>query len=136
MKESQIADLVWQRALSPAGAGEKSGDAALRAVLRFHSEAMSAGVLHALGSFSAEELASMQEGYRLFGFNEIARLIATPVNEDADPDDLDDAEEELDEAYAEAIPLDQAIIQAFEAHLHASPDMYAPVAEQSDGIGN
>jgi hypothetical protein len=128
--------MVWQRARSPAGAGGQVGDTALRAVLRFHSEAMSAGVRHALGSFSEEELASIQDGYRLYGFNEITRLIATPLDEDADPDDLDESEEQLDDAYAEAVPLDQTLVQAFEAHLRANPGMYAPVQEQTDGIDN
>jgi hypothetical protein len=133
MNQARVADAIWNRALAPDGPDELGGDTALRAVLRFHTEAMSAGVRHAVGSFSDEELVDVQDAYRLYGFDDIARLIGSPVDDDADPDDHDELEEALDEAYEAVIPLDQTIVQAFEAHLRDNPDMYAPIEAESDG---
>jgi hypothetical protein len=124
MATSEFSDKIWNRALDPAGASLREGDKALGAMLRFHNEAMSAGVLHAIGYFSPEERAAAQHGYRLYGFDAVAELISTPIDDDADPDDLEDLDDELDDAYAAAIPLDDTIVQAFEAHLASHPQMY------------
>lgn len=128
MDARQLSEKIWNRALGPAGAAEREGDKALRALLRFHGEAMSAGVLHALSYSSPEQLAAAQYGYRFYGFDAVAELIGTPIDEDADPDQLDERESELDDAYGAAIPLDGTIAHAVEAHLKACPEMYAPLS--------
>lgn len=122
-------DRIWNRALGPADGADRDGDAALRAVLEFHSMAMNGGVLHAIQRTPAGELARAREAYRLYGFAGVAGLIATPIDEDADPDDLDDLEEELDGAYADDIPGDETLRRAVEAHIHSAPDAYAPVRQ-------
>ena len=131
MPASEDVDGIWNRALGPAGAGERAGDAALRAVLAFHNMAMNGGVLHALQQTLPGELVAAREGYRSYGFVEIDKLLAMRIDEledeDADPDDLDDLEEELDDAYGDAIASDETLLRAVEAHIHSVPDSYAPV---------
>ena len=131
MPTSEDADGIWNRALGPAGAAERTGDAALRAVLAFHNRAMNGGVLHAMQQTPPGELAAAREGYRSYGFTEIDKLLAMRIDEledeDADPDDLGDLEEELDDAYGDAIASDETLLRAVEAHIRSTPDSYAPV---------
>jgi len=126
MDQQDVGNRIWNRALGEAGTGQREGDKALRALLAFHSEAMGAGVLHALGHFSPEQLAAAQYGYCFFGFDAIADLIASPVDEDEDLDASDARESELDDAYGAIIPLDDTIRKVFEAHLLSHPEMYTP----------
>jgi len=127
MDPQEASNRIWNRALGEASPGQREGDEALRALLVFHNEAMHAGVLHALGHFSPEQLAAAQHGYCFFGFDAIADLIASPVDEDEDLDGSDARESELDDAYHAVIPLDGTIISAFEAHFLSHPQMYAPL---------
>lgn len=122
-------DGIWNRALGPAGAGERAGDGALRAVLAFHNIAMNGGVLHAMRQTPPGELAAAREGYRSYGFTDIDKLLAMRIDEDeeADPDNLDDLEEELDDAYGDAIASDETLLRAVEAHIRSALDSYAPV---------
>jgi len=127
MPASDDVDRIWNRALGPAGAGERPGDAALRAVLAFHNKAMNGGVLHAMQQTPPGELAAAREGYRSYGLTEIDKLLAMPIDADAEPDDLDDLEEELDDAYGDAIASDETLLDAVEAHIRSAPGSYAPV---------
>jgi len=127
MDSQEVSSKIWNRTLGEASAGEREGDKALRALLLFHNEAMSAGVLHALGYFSPEQLTAAQDGYRFYGFCAIADLIASPVDEDEDLDASAQREGEFDNAYHAVIPVDDTIAKAFEAHCLSHPEMYAPL---------
>lgn len=127
MDPQAASNRIWNRALGGAGAAQREGDRALRALLVFHGEAMQTGVLNALRCLSPEQLAAAQDGYRFFGFDAVADLIASPVDEDENLDVSAVRESELDNAYDAVIPLDDAIARAFAAHLLSHPDMYAPL---------
>ena len=127
MDPQEVSNRIWNRALGEAGAARRAGDMALRALLVFHSEAMHAGVLYALRSLSPEQLTAAQDGYRFFGFDAVADLIASPVDEDEDLDESDVRESELDNAYDAVVPLDGTITRAFEAHRLSHPELYAPL---------
>jgi hypothetical protein len=131
MPTSEDVEGIWNRALGPASAAERKGDAALRAVLAFHNRAMNGGVLHAMQQTPPGELEAAREGYRCYGFTEIDKLLALRIDEledeDADPDALDELEEELDDAYGDAIASDETLLRAVEAHIRSAPDAYAPL---------
>lgn len=93
---------------------------------------MNSGVLYALESADEEEFNQAVAGYRYYGFDDIAALLerAFPQSQQLGAMALSAAEAleaELDDAYTQRIPLDQVIVEAFEEHLAARPNEYAPV---------
>ena len=121
---ADAADRIWDRALKETGLAPRAGDSALKALLAFHGEAMNGGVLHAIGSSSAAELKAARDGYRYFGFDSIAKLIAPPSK---DEPDLDLLEERLDDEYYADIPDDEVLVRAVYAHIRSHPEAYAPI---------
>jgi hypothetical protein len=130
MYEQALADKIWNRACIGQEPASTAGDAALEAMLGFHSGAMNGGVLHSIEGFSLEELDVIKDGYRYFGIDEISELISAAqaaLQQGAAKEIL---AETLDRTYAVKIPDDATLIQAFEAHYDSSPESYAPVAER------
>jgi hypothetical protein len=134
VSDSAASDVVWNRAtrLIERGPGTPPGDAALAALLLFHSLAMNGGVLHAHEGLSADQLARAVAGYRFFGLTETADLVEQVARRaaDLDPDDFDAAEAlelEGDERYNALVPRDETVVAAFEAHFRDHPEDYAPV---------
>ena len=126
-------DLVWNRACETfdIGPGMPPGDAALAAVLLCHGMAMNGGLLHACEGLGADELSRAVAGYRLFGLDEVADLAVDMARRVADLDRSDpDAggllEEEANQRFFALVPDDDTVVRAFEAHLRAHPEAYAP----------
>jgi hypothetical protein len=95
--------------------------------------AMNGGVVHAVEGLTADELARAIEGYRFFGLDEVADLVAHVARQasDVDPDDVDAAERlelESNERFYALVRDDEAVAEAFRAHFHEHPEAYAPVA--------
>jgi hypothetical protein len=129
MYEQALADTIWNRACIGQEPASTAGDAALEAMLGFHSGAMNGGVLHSIECFSPEELDAIKDGYKYFGIEEISELISAAqaaLQDDADKEILAGT---LDRTYAAKIPDDATLIQTFEAHYESSPESYRPVAE-------
>ncbi len=128
------ADLVWNRAALEAGGNSPGeGDAALAALLAFHSIAMNGGVLHSAEIHSEDAIASALAGYRYFGLREAADAIEWTLvmlrdgDLDADDDLADRVEMEADERYSAAVPSDSVLSDAFEAFRRENPTAFAPV---------
>ena len=116
------ADKVWNRAC---GQGEcnspRVGDAALTALITFHSLAMNGGVLHAIETCSEAQITAAASGYRFFGQAEAASTVEAALAElrgiqsrGSDLTELEDLESVLDARYATHVPDDQALVVAFE----------------------
>lgn len=86
---------------------------------------MNGGVLHALETLSLDELAAAQNGYRYFGFGDIADLIAAGQAAIHRGQDRDLLETKLDQQYSMYIPEDETVVKAFEEHYKLSPDAYS-----------
>jgi hypothetical protein len=125
------ADEIWNRAVMQGGGpAPRSGDVALAAALRLHSLAMSGGLVDAVGRLRAAELDAAESGYRWLGLDPAARVVAIVRSEIGDGalDDDDRAEsleQRADEAYAQAIPTDQAVVDAFQARFSDDPQAFA-----------
>jgi hypothetical protein len=131
--EIPASDLVWNRAceefdITP---GMPRGDAALAALLLCHGMAMNGGLPHAVEGLEAEELARAIAGYRFFGLDEVADLVADVARQaaDLDPSDLDAADQlevRSNERFYALVPDDDSVAGAFQAHFREHPEDYAP----------
>jgi hypothetical protein len=119
---------VWNRAaMKRGGESPRPGDRALVSLLRVHGRAMNGGVLHAVES---DELTAALDAYRFFGLHDAAmvldeyrrRLEASPSS-----DELDQLEPEADLRYADVIPDDSTLVEAFERLYASEPNLFAPV---------
>ena len=127
MYEQALAERIWNRACIGQEPASMAGDAALEAMLSFHSGAMNGGVLHSIECFSPESLDDIKGGYRYFGIDEISELInaaQASLRQGAYEEIL---AETLDRKYAAKIPDDETLIRAFKAHYKSSPESYSPV---------
>ncbi len=122
------ADLVWNRAaMEDGGATPASGDIALASLLCAHGLAMNGGVLHAVELLTPEELSAAQDGYRFYGFGEVANLLASAkILFDAD-DNLERHESRLDSEYQAYVPDDSSLGQRFEERFAANPSDFSPL---------
>lgn len=111
---------VWNRAaLEGGGPGALAGDRALASLLLVHGMVMNGGVWHATEVLSAGELAAGLDGYRFFGFTELAEILVGVENAS------DQAFDKLDELYWHYIPADDTIGAAFEEKFAAHPELFA-----------
>ena len=128
MYEQALADRIWNRACIGQEPASMAGDAALEAMLRFHSGAMNGGVLHSIECFSPESLDDIKDSYSYFGIDEISELISAAQASLQQGTDEEILAETLDLKYAEKIPDDETLIRAFETHYKSSSESYSPVA--------
>src|SRR5260370_28944495 len=71
------ADAIWNRAaLENGGPHPRAGDAALSAVLRLHSLAMSGGLLDAVERLTDAQLDAAESGYGWLGLPAAAQVVA------------------------------------------------------------
>jgi hypothetical protein len=117
---------VWNRAATEGGgASPRAGDEALSALLLAHGLVMSGGLSQAVDGLQPSELAAARQGYRFFGFEEVAKILERPI------DELEASEAELLSLYVDAIPDDQAIMDRFVEHFGEHPELYSPVEASS-----
>jgi hypothetical protein len=83
-----------------------------------HGYVMNGGVLHAIAGLSPDTLRAACAGYRYFGFDSVADLLATGA--------ASLSERAADDAYHRWIASDSVIGAAFSAHRARSPESYAP----------
>lgn len=117
---------IWNRAvLRAGGSAPREGDAALAALMLLHSLAMNGGLLDALESLKAPELAAAVAGYRFFGLTGAAgaiERIAARLAAGADPEKI---ENPANEEYWREIRDDETIATAFSRHRARRPEAYA-----------
>lgn len=121
---SEQSELIWKRACGNGPLAPGAGDTALMAVLTFHGLVMNAGVLYAIDCLSADELAAARNGYRYFGFGNVAGVIGAGQAAKAQGLDVALLEQTLEDAYG-AIIDDDVVMQAFEADYSRQPTAYA-----------
>jgi hypothetical protein len=113
------------------GSAPRSGDLALAAALSLHSLAMSGGLVDAIERLGPAELDAAESGYRWLGLDRAAQVVAT-VRSEIGSGALDDGERaeslelRADETYAQAIPGDQALVDAFQNKFSGDPHAFAP----------
>lgn len=119
---------LWNRACGNGAPVPGAGDTALATMLTFHGMVINVGVLDAIKTLNAEELAAARSGYRYFGFGNVAGIIG--AGQAAIVQDLDVAmhEETLEDAYA-AIVEEGVLMAAFTAHHARAPSAYAPLRD-------
>lgn len=114
---------IWNRAATEAGGSEpREGDTALAALLYLHGMVMNGGIDHAVEVLSPEEYTSALNGYRYFGFEQVAKVL-----ESASVVTTESQIEHLNKQYGEAVPNDSALMNAFQVKLQASPEAFTPV---------
>jgi hypothetical protein len=127
------ADLIWNRAAAESGGPSPGpGDAALSAVLRFHSLAMSGGVLDALECLSRVQIGEAVQGFRWFGLDEAASFLEAAFDQwqsaDRTPEVEVAMEAEFDPGYSMPIPSDDTIATAFRGRYAEDPLAFAPAS--------
>ncbi len=125
------ADEIWNRAaMQGGGLSPGPGDVALAAVLALHNLTMSGGLVDAVDRLESSELDAAELGYRWLGLDTAAQLV-TQVRAEIGNGALDDDERaeslemRADQEYARVIPLDQTLVDAFEAKFSADPAVFA-----------
>ena len=126
MTETTIETAIWNRACGQGAPIPGPGDVALAALLTFHGMVLNVGTLAAIVSLTADELAAARDGYRYFGYGNVAGIIGAGQAALAQGLDAAALADTLDDAYA-AIIEDGAIMQAFSAHYGREPAAYAPL---------
>lgn len=121
------ADLIWNRACMGGGSNLRAGDQALAALLLAHGHVMNGGLLHAMDCMSETELSDACTGYRFFGFDSVADLMARTRRIHEADEDTDDIELELNQKYETMIPNDSTIEARFLAHLARKPVDFSPL---------
>ena len=124
-------DAVWNRAAMRArGVSPGPGDKALADLLLAHGLVMSGGVLYALESLAPSQLDAATEGFQYFGLPDAAQVLRIGrVASSTEPHSVDEGgqlERELDERYAQCVPTDGTLVQAFEKRFRADPTAFAP----------
>jgi hypothetical protein len=129
------ADMIWNRACGDDPLRALPGDRALVDLLYAHGLAMNGGVLHAVELMSAEELSRAGAGYQYYGLAEVASLLSRAQAIFEAGDDLGTHEQQLDNEYAQIIPLDSSLVERFEKRLKTSPSDFAPLRPKDGGRG-
>lgn len=126
--ELTAADLVWNRATMPDSCEALApGDVALSSLLRAHGLAMNGGVLHAVELLTADEWVAAKDGFRYFGLDDVADLLAHAKNLFDVGENLGEHERRLDDNYATLIPDDSWLHKRFEEQFAANPSAFAPL---------
>jgi hypothetical protein len=137
MEKLSRADAIWNRACEGDATASSPGDRALAALLVLHGLVMNGGVLHAVGCLGPQELAGAMAGYRFFGFDGVAVMLAdaksfAEIHDSRNSQhDLDSIEADLDKRYLALIPDDSTLFVRFAAYLLRSPSEFAPLLESS-----
>ena len=123
------ADLIWNRALKRSHDPRLAGDKALTRALRFHSSAMSGGVLETVERTEDADLDAAQSGYRWLGLGVVAEIIdrvRRAINDGSldDDDRAGELEESAASDYNSLIPADAALETAFRQRLAQEPDAF------------
>lgn len=127
------ADEVWNRAaMAGGGRAPRQGDVALASVLSLHSLAMSGSLVNAVEHATHDQLEAAEAGYRWLGLETAAGVIAMvrqQIEAGAleDDDRAQELEERGDEQYAQVIPADQTLVDAFRARWEEERPAFAPV---------
>lgn len=127
------ADTVWNRAaMGGGGASPAPGDIALAALLRFHSLAMSGGVLDALERLTEAQVGEAAQGFRWFGLEAAATFLESAFEQWRSGEHSHEIEEtmeaQFDADYSVAIPSDGTIASAFGERFSDNPLNFAPVS--------
>ena len=133
MPSPSDADTIWNRAaMEGGGASPAPGDIALAALLRFHSSAMSGGVLDALERLTEAQVGQAVQGFRWFGLDEAATFLEAAFEQwrsaEHTPEVEDAMEAQFDADYSLAISSDATIAAAFGEHFSDDPLAFAPVS--------
>jgi hypothetical protein len=117
---------VWNRAaMKKGGPTPRAGDAALSALLLAHGMVMNGGVFHAVAdALNPEEMAAACEGFRFFGFDEVAELLEVATRTKW----TSESEEVFNARYGRSIPSDSVLGERFERHFAEHRDLYAPIS--------
>jgi hypothetical protein len=126
MYELTKADLIWNRACTGGGPDPRAGDRALAALLLAHGLTMNGGVLHAVECLTAAEMSAAQSGYRFFGLDAVADLLAQARRVFEADDDVESQEPRLDQQYAALVLSDSSLAERFEKHWRENPSDFAP----------
>jgi hypothetical protein len=123
------ADRIWNRVLERSYTPRLAGDKALARALRFHSSAMSGGVLETVYRTSAADLDAAQSSYRWLGLGAVAEIIdrvrrAIDDGSLEEDDRTDELEESADSEYNSLIPTDAALETTFRRRLAQKPDAF------------
>lgn len=110
-------DAIWNRALAMDFEPHLPGDSALQAMLWFHNLTMSGGVLHAIEQRDDDSMNIIEVGYRRFGLEGVAELIASTRREIGSGALDDDGRAEAlelgsDDRYGQLIPSDAVMEDA------------------------
>jgi hypothetical protein len=125
-----VVNQIWNRACFRQCERPRAGDKALAALLLFHSAAMNGGIDHAIESLGEDEVREACTGYRYFGFDRIATMIAdAKVRFPALPEKQHEVYlVSVTKIYSAEAPMDSSILERFERHLAANSREYAPIA--------
>ena len=125
------ADEIWNRAATTGGGPEpRPGDLALASALGVHNLAMSGGLLDAVERSSPDQLDAADAGFRWLRMAAAADVVAI-VRREVQAGVLDDdqraeaLELRADDEYADVVPTDQTLVDAFEARLAEEPGAFA-----------
>jgi hypothetical protein len=114
---------VWNRAaFDSAGDRDRRENRALADLLLFHGYVMNGGLGHGF-DLSTDEVAAALDGFRFFGFTELADFLAGIVGESGE------RQEELSSEYRRFVPSDATLVERFEEHYRDFPDDFAPAAD-------
>ena len=127
MYKMTTTDLIWNRACDGGGSNPHAGDHALSALLTAHGLTMNGGVLHAVECLTSAERSAAQSGYRFFGLDAVADLLAQARRVFEADDDLESQESLLDRQYAALVPSDSSLAERFEKRWRENPSDFAPV---------
>ena len=112
------------------GPASLRGDAALSAVLSLHNLSMSGGLVDAVERLEPSTLDAAEAGYRWLGLNpaaEAVRVVRTEIGDGALDDEgrAEALELRADEQYAQVIPTDQTLVEAFQTKFNQEPEAFA-----------
>lgn len=130
--EFSHADRVWNRAaLENGGVAPREGDEALANLLLFHGLVCNGGVHHALECCDETKTQSAVRGFEYFGLTEVASLL-NRRRRGLLAKWTGRAERKANARYNRLLPHDDVIEMRFKERLRASPEAFAPLADDVD----
>ncbi len=123
---SPIEAIVWNRACYGGGEQPREGDTSLAALLHFHGAAMNGGVFHAAEFCTKPQLLAAQNGFKYFGLQEVAALLAEASLMLAKKLAVGDYEREFAARYYSAAG-DSKLSARFAEKYASDPQAFAPV---------
>lgn len=116
------ADQIWNRAaLEAGGANPFEGDRALADLLFFHGLTMNGGLGHGFDVATIEQQIAAIEGFRYFGFIELALFLTQTA------DLPEEVQEDLTSEYWKCVPTDQVLSDRFEKYYLLDPEDFGPI---------